>query len=45
MTNWEDKDRSTGKVWITCHSSIYEIKHKCLYIKNQEDDTEYHFYI
>lgn len=45
MVNWDYKDRSEPNVWITCHSSIYDISQKKLYIKNQEGDIEYQFNI
>ena len=37
------KDRNNPKVWITCHSCVYDIKHKTLNIKNQENEIEYIF--
>lgn len=37
------KNRNDPKVWITCHASIYDIKHKNLYITNQENTSEYIF--
>ena len=43
MVNWDYKDRDDPNVCITCHSSIYDICKKELYIKNQENETEYKF--
>lgn len=41
---YENKDRDNPEVWITCHTSIYDINKKRLYIYNQEDYTkEYRF--
>lgn len=43
IENYQTRDRDNPKCNITCHSSIYDIKDKVLYIKNQENDTEYSF--
>lgn len=40
---YNERDRDNPQIWITCHSSIYNIKNKQLYIKNQEGVTEYTF--
>lgn len=32
-----------GKTWHTVHSSIYDMDSKTLYLRTQEDDTEYEF--
>lgn len=40
---YEDRDRDNPETWITCHSSIYDIYSKKLYITNQESTTEYVF--
>lgn len=40
---YESRSRDEGDVWISCHSSVYDIPHRCLYIRNQENETEYHF--
>lgn len=37
------KDRNDPKVWITCHSCVYNTKDKSLYIHNQEGETKYKF--
>lgn len=42
-SNYENRDRDEGNTWITVHSSIYDIVHKKLYVKNQEGDIEYTF--
>lgn len=42
---FQDKDRDNPKVWITCHSSIYNIQKRTLNITNQENQTEYVFAI
>lgn len=43
LSHWRLKDRNNPKVWITCHSSIYDISRKILYVRNQENETEYEF--
>lgn len=37
------RDRDNPNVWITCHSSIYDIKSLVLYVHNQEGENEYIF--
>ena len=41
--NYANRSRTNPKVWITCHSAIYDIPHRSLYVTNQEQDTEYNF--
>lgn len=43
MEAWDLKDRDDPKVFITCHSSIYDINKKQLFIRNQEGEPEYTF--
>lgn len=40
---FRNKSREDPKVWITCHSGIYDLKKKFLYIRNQERENEYLF--
>ena len=40
---YQTRDRTEENTWITCHSSVYDIKNKILYIKNQENVNEYKF--
>lgn len=42
---FENKDRDNPKVWITCHSCVYDIKNKIVYVKNQENIVENKFQI
>lgn len=41
IDDFENKDRDNPKVTITCHSSIYDVIKKKLYIRNQENIIEY----
>lgn len=41
--NYASRSRTDPKVWITCHSSIYDIRQRTLSITNQEGETEYDF--
>lgn len=43
MDACDNKDRDNPKVSITCHSSVYDIRCKKLYLKNQEGDNEFTF--
>lgn len=43
IAGYHNKQRDIPKSWITCHSSIYDIKQKKLYIRNQENNIEYNF--
>lgn len=45
LQQFDEKDRDDPKVWITCHASIYDINRKVLYIRNQENKTDYTFNI
>lgn len=40
---YESRDRDNPTVWITNHSSVYDIKKKILYINNQENNKTYSF--
>lgn len=42
---YENRDRDHPNSWITCHSSLYDLKCKKLYVKNQEEDYEFEFNI
>lgn len=35
---YENKNRSEKNVWITCHSTVYDIKNKILWLTTQEGD-------
>lgn len=41
--DYAERSRDTGKVWITTHSSVYDIKAKTLSVANQEGLAEYVF--
>lgn len=43
IEKYEERSRITGDVWITTHSSLYDLQHKELYIKNQENETIYSY--
>lgn len=43
IESYEDRDRDNPSSWITCHSSIYDINKRILYVKNQESLIEYKF--
>lgn len=40
---YEERSRTTANCWITCHSAIYDMAHRRLYVKSQEGDVEYQF--
>lgn len=40
---WSERKRSEGKVWHTCHSCVYDLSKRIMYIKNQEGENEYTF--
>lgn len=40
---YNNRSRETPLVWITCHSSIYDIRCRTLHIKNQENENSYIF--
>ena len=43
IEDYNNRDRDNPKVWITCHSSIYNLRNKTLYLVNQENDQGYDF--
>lgn len=43
IEDYANKSRIDPKVTITCHSCIYDLNRKKLYIKNQESNVEYEF--
>lgn len=40
---FQERTRNDPKTWCTCHSSIYDIKLKKLYIRSQEGNIDYVF--
>lgn len=43
MSAYHNKNRDNPRIWITCHSSVYDINGRKLYLKNQENELEYIF--
>lgn len=41
--NYASRSRTDPKVWITSHSSIYDISKKRLYLRNQEGETIFNY--
>lgn len=36
-TNWIHRNRDEGKVWISCHSAVYDLDTKTIYVVSQEE--------
>lgn len=43
IEKYNNRSRNNPEVWITCHSSIYDLTNKLLYIRNQENEKQFIF--